>query len=371
MKIGIACYPTVGGSGILATELGLALAARGHTVHFLSYADPPRLTRNLPRVHTHRVQVSAYPLFKYPPYDLALASKMREVMETYDLDVLHVHYAIPHAICAYLARQMLPESKAGIVLTLHGTDITVVGSDPAYRAVTRFGIDQADIVVAVSEYLAQETRLAFSPEKPIRVVPNFVDIERFKPAATDAAATPRPILGHLSNFRPVKRPLDVVRAFASIRTRCDARLWLIGDGPELPQCLALARELGVGEFVEPLGVVKEPETILPALHLLLQPSGSESFGLAALEAMACGVPVVGYRVGGLPEVVVDGENGYLVPFQSVDLLAERAATLLENPELRLSFARAARARAVSMFSMERSVAIHEDLYRTARKGSLG
>lgn len=369
MKIGIACYPTVGGSGILATELGVALAGRGHTVHFLSYADPPRLSRELPRVHVHRVQVSAYPLFKYPPYDLALASKMREVLETFDLDVLHVHYAIPHAICAYLARQMIQSCRSSIVLTLHGTDITVVGSDPAYRAVTRFGIDQADVVLAVSEYLAAETVRLFAPSKPIRVVPNFVDVTRFRPAENGADDS-RPILGHLSNFRPVKRPLDVIHAFARIRRHTDARLWLIGDGPELPRCLALARELDVGSFVEPLGVVREPETVLPNLHLLLQPSGSESFGLAALEAMSCGVPVVGYRVGGLPEVVVDGETGYLVPFQDVARLAERAVELLTDPARRESFARASRERAVNLFSMERSVALHEDVYRTARRCDL-
>lgn len=366
MKIGIACYPTVGGSGILATELGVALANRGHTIHFLSYADPPRLPRDLPRVHVHKVLVSAYPLFKYPPYDLALASKMREVLETYDLDVLHVHYAIPHAICAYLARQMLGTCRASVVLTLHGTDITVVGSDPAYRAVTRFGIDQADVVLSVSEYLANETRQIFAPSRPIRVVPNFVDVARFRPAP-DALDEQRPILGHLSNFRPVKRPLDVIRAFARIRERRDARLWLIGDGPELPRCLALARELDVGPFVEPLGVIRDPESVLPNLHLLLQPSGSESFGLAALEAMSCGVPVVGYRVGGLPEVVLDGETGALVPFQDVDRLADRASELLADPSRRTNFARASRERAVALFSMERSVAIHEDVYRSAQR----
>jgi L-malate glycosyltransferase len=366
MKIGIACYPTVGGSGILATELGYALANRGHQVHFLAYADLARTPTQLGQVHVHRVEVSAYPLFKYPPYDLALACKMGEVANAFDLDVLHVHYAIPHALCAYLARRFYPSSRSAVVLTLHGTDITVVGNDPAYRTATRFGIDQADAVVAVSDYLRKETQRIFQPTKEIGVVPNFVDTARFR-VDPSIDSSELPSIAHLSNFRPVKRPLDVVHAFSNIRRSIPSTLNLIGDGPELPRCMALARELGIAAHVNALGVLSAPEIELAKTHLLLQPSGSESFGLAALEAMACGVPVVGYRVGGLPEVVVSGETGYLVDFADVSTLAERSIDILGNPALWRAFRNAARTRAVTHYSLEKSVSTHEALYRSVAR----
>jgi len=360
LRIGIACYPTVGGSGILATELGLALAERGHEIHFLSYAEPARLFAAT-NVSVHKVSVSAYPLFKYPPYDLALASKMRDLIESRDLDILHVHYAIPHAICAYLAKQMTPNCRTKSIVTLHGTDITVVGSDPAYREVTRFGMDHADVVLAVSEFLAEETRAIFDPQHPIQVLPNFVDAGRFLPNRQLGLTDPLTVV-HMSNFRPVKRPLDVVRAFAKIRRRIASRLWLVGDGPDLPSCLDLARDLGVGDAVESLGLVQRVETILPEAHLLLQPSGSESFGLAALEAMSCGVPVVGYAVGGLPEVVRTGQDGFLVPFQDIDALVERSVEILQSKELWGSLRASSRSRAEQEFSVQRSVERHEKVY---------
>lgn len=360
LRVGIACYPTFGGSGVLATELGIALANRGHQVHFLAYANPPRLTPS-PNITVHRVEVSAYPLFKYPPYDLALTSKMREVMCGAGLDVLHAHYAIPHALCAYLARQMMPSCGTKIVTTLHGTDITVVGSDPSYREVTRFGIQQSDRVIAVSEYLADETRKLFAIQRPIDVVPNFVDTDRFRPG-TKSVGAPFVVV-HVSNFRPVKRPRDVMLAFARLRRDIPARLRLVGDGPELPVCLSMARELGIAHDVDHIGNILNVEDVLGDADLLLQPSGSEAFGLAALEAMACAVPVVGFRVGGLPEVVIDGETGFLCRFQDVDGLVERSRQILTSPELRHRLGANGRQRALDLFRVEHCVEVHERLYR--------
>ncbi len=360
LRIGIACYPTVGGSGILATELGAVLADRGHEIHFLSYAEPARLKEH-PNTHIHTVRVSSYPLFKYPPYDLALTSKMHDLLEHGALDILHVHYAIPHAICSYLARHMLPGCRTKTVLTLHGTDITVVGNEPEYRSITRFGIENTDAVIAVSAYLARETQRIFNPNKNLVVVPNFVDIHRFRPRDSCRLGA-EPVVAHMSNFRPVKRPLDVIHAFATIRKTVPARLWLIGDGPELPGCLDLARKLGVGSAVDSLGIVRDVEEVLPNISLLLQPSGSESFGLAALEAMACGVPVVGYRVGGLPEVVIDGETGYLVGFRDTKELAATAARILSDEIEWRRLRSAARERAATLFSKEHAVSEHERIY---------
>ncbi len=358
LRIAIACYPTYGGSGILATELGVALAERGHDVHFLAYAEPPRL-HGTSRVHVHLVEVSAYPLFKYPPYDLALASKMRELLVD-GIDVLHVHYAIPHALCAYLARQMAPEAATKVVTTLHGTDITVIGSDPAYREVTCFGLRHSDRVIAVSEFLRDETYRLFQTDRKIDVVPNFVDTRRFRPADTPES---RPLhVVHMSNFRKVKRPLDVIQAFALIVQKVDARLLLVGDGPELPSCMELADKLDVTDRVERLGSVANVEDVLKRSDLLLQPSGSEAFGLAALEAMSCGVPVVGYRVGGLPEVVESGVTGVLVPFCDVKTLAAHSIDLLSDPVRRSTYSTAARERAVRNFSVEKSVTRHEEIY---------
>ena len=362
LRIGIACYPSYGGSGILATELGIALAERGHDVHFLAYADLPRLSGTA-RVQVHKVVVSAYPLFKYPPYDLALTSKILELIKTDALDILHVHYAIPHAICAYLARQMAPHSKVRVITTLHGTDITVVGSDEAYRDVTRFGIENSDRIIAVSDFLANETRRLFDIQSEILVVPNFVDTTRFRPGVK--SQEPPFTVAHLSNFREVKRPLDVIQAFAILRRHVDARLTLIGEGPQLEACLDLAKRLQVRDLIDPLGSVQDVETVLACADLLLQPSGSEAFGLAALEATACGVPVVGYKVGGLPEVIVDGETGFLVPFRDVRALAAQAVRVLTEPDLRRHLAREGRRRAKENFHVTKCVERHEQIYRQA------
>ncbi|MFH0945157.1 MAG: N-acetyl-alpha-D-glucosaminyl L-malate synthase BshA [Planctomycetota bacterium] len=362
LRIAIACYPSYGGSGIVATELGIALAERGHDVHFLAYADLPRLSGSS-RVQVHKVEVSAYPLFKFPPYDLALTSKILELLGRESLDILHVHYAIPHSICAYLARQIHPDPTVRVVTTLHGTDITVVGADEAYREVTCFGIRHSDRIIAVSEHLALETRQLFGVDCPIHVIPNFVDTERFCPGEKSVA--PPFTLVHLSNFRDVKRPLDVIQAFAILRRHVDARLTLIGDGPLLQDCLDLAERLLVRDLVDSLGAVQDVASVLACCDLLLQPSGSEAFGLAALEAMACGTPVVGYKIGGLPEVIIDGETGFLVPFRDVRALAARATQVLTDEKLRRRMAREGRRRAVEVFNVSHCVDLHEALYLSA------
>jgi len=370
LKIGIACYPTHGGSGVLATELGVALAERGHEVHFLAYSKPPRLSRFHPRIFCHLVEVSEYPLFKYPPYDLALASKMIEVIEERRLDVLHVHYAIPHSISAYLARQLMPARRFGIVTTLHGTDITLVGSGNSYRDVTRFGIEQSDEVIAVSDWLKKETQRIFGASKEIQVVPNFVDVARFRPREGRASpllcvCAEAPIVMHVSNFRPVKRLADTVRAFADATTGSKAQLVLVGDGPERAAAEALVAELHLGERVQFLGLVDDVSDLLPFADVLVVSSESESFGLAALEAHACGVPVVGYDSGGMREVVEDDKSGFLVRFGDVPALAARLRALLSDVTLRRDFGARGRARAVEQFDLVRLLSVHERVYHAA------
>lgn len=370
LKIGIACYPTHGGSGVLATELGVALAARGHEVHFLAYSKPPRLSGYHPRVFCHLVEVSEYPLFKYPPYDLALASKMIEVIDERRLDVLHVHYAIPHSISAYLARQLMPGRRFGIVTTLHGTDITLVGSGNAYRDVTRFGIEQSDEVIAVSEWLRKETQRIFGATKEIRVVPNFVDVARFRPregrtSPLICACDGEPIVMHVSNFRPVKRLGDTIRAFADATTGTQAQLVLVGDGPERGPAEQLVAELKLEARVQFLGLVDDVSDLLPFADVLIVSSESESFGLAALEAHACGVPVVGYDSGGMKEVVEDNATGFLVRFGDVPALAARLKTLLADAGLRRDFGARGRARAVDVFALPQVLGVHERIYHAA------
>ncbi|MBL8842218.1 MAG: N-acetyl-alpha-D-glucosaminyl L-malate synthase BshA [Planctomycetes bacterium] len=370
LKIGIACYPTHGGSGVLATELGVALAERGHEVHFLAYSKPPRLSRYHPRIFCHLVEVSEYPLFKYPPYDLALASKMIEVIGERRLDLLHVHYAIPHSISAYLARQLMPGVRFGIVTTLHGTDITLVGSGNAYRDVTRFGIEQSDEVIAVSEWLKKETQRIFGATKEIQVVPNFVDVTRFRPkegrtSPLLCACADSPIVMHVSNFRPVKRLGDTVRAFADATAGTKAQLVLVGDGPERAGAEALVAELKLEERVQFLGIVDDVHDLLPFADVLVVSSESESFGLAALEAHACGVPVVGYDSGGMREVVEDNSTGFLVRFGDVPALAARLKTLLADATLRRDFGARGRKRAVEQFDLAQVLTVHERIYHAA------
>lgn len=367
LRIGIACYPTYGGSGVMATELGLALADRGHDVHLFSYERPMRLPACRHGITFHPVTVSSYPLFRYPPYDLALSSSLREVMAERELDVVHVHYAIPHAISAHLAREMLPGCRTRIVTTLHGTDATIFGRDPSYRDVIRFGLQKSDAIVCVSDWLAAQTREVFAFDGPLEVVPNFVDQTRFKPRQNDAARNElggngRALLLHTSNFRPLKRALDTLEILRRLPRELPALLLLLGDGPDVPLLREAAVRHRLLDRVRFLGEIPEAEPITSASDVALLPSESESFGLAALEAMACGVPVVATRAGGLPEVIQDGTTGFLHEVGDVDGMAADVARLLRDPELRARQGRAGLARASEQFSLERAVRRHEELY---------
>lgn len=371
MKIGITCYPTYGGSGAVATELGLALARRGHEVHFITYAYPFRLRGWTERVFFHEVDTVTghYPLFEHYPYTLALASKQHEVALRERLDILHVHYAIPHATTAYLAREMLrPTRKLPVITTLHGTDITLVGQELGFFGITRFSIEQSDVVTAVSAYLRDETVRAFGVKREIEVIPNFVNTEEYRPGepgCREGLAPPgHMVLAHASNFREVKRVRDVIRIFARVRRALPATLLMIGDGPERADAEQEARELQVDKDVRFLGRLDSVVDLLQATDLFLLPSQTESFGLAALEAMACGAPVVATRVGGIPEVVEDGVTGLLELPGSVEAMARRAIDLLRDPERHQAMAQAGIEKA-RQFSSERIVPMYEALYARA------
>ena len=366
-RIGITCYPTLGGSGVVATELGIELAGRGDMVHFISYALPSRLLTLHERIRFHEVNVANYPLFdNYPPYTLALATKMAEVAEYESLDVLHVHYAIPHAISAYLAKQILGEKGPRIVTTLHGTDITLVGRDASYLPITKFGIEASDGVTAVSESLRRDTITHFAPKNEIRVIPNFVDPARFRPSGEPVvrhfAEQGEALVCHISNFRPVKRVLDVVEIFRRIQERIPARLLMVGDGPERSRAEAFCREHGLCDRVTFFGHLPNLETVLRGCDLFLLPSESESFGMAALEAMASEVPVIATNTGGLPEVVVDGEAGYLLPVGDVEGMAGRALEILSDRARRRKMGERAREIAIERFSAERVIPMYVDFY---------
>jgi len=372
MKIGITCYPTYGGSGVVATELGIELAARGHQVHFITYSQPFRLTGRERNIHFHDVPVSNYPLFEYPPYDLALASRMAEVAELYELDILHVHYAIPHAVSALLARQMLAARgiRLPFITTLHGTDITLVGLDRAYLPITRFGIEQSDGVTSISEYLRQRTVEAFSVTRPIEVIRNFVNCDFYvRKSALVAelrpqyAAADERLLVHLSNFRPVKRVADVVRVFARVAAALPARLMLIGDGPDRSEAEWLAHSLGVHDRVHFLGKQEQVHELLPLADLMLMPSEMESFGLAALEAMACRVPAISTNVGGVSELIDDGVNGLLFPVGAVEPMAEAAIALLRDDERLNQMRQAARTTARERFCSSKVIPMYEQFYQ--------
>ena len=377
MKIGITCYPTYGGSGAVATELGLELARRGHEVHFVSYAQPFRLDRFREGVFFHEVEMMPYPLFEYPPYSLALAVTMHEVVRDHDLDLLHVHYALPHATSGWITREMLRSEGADVkvVTTLHGTDITLVGQDDSFRSITRFSIEMSDGLTAVSDWLRRETAEAFGVETDrIEVIPNFVDVEefdrdRYPCHRSSLAPGGEKILMHISNFRPVKRVVDVVRVHAAVREEVPARLVMIGDGPERGHAEDAAEELGTDDDVVFLGKLESVAELLACADLFLLPSEEESFGLVALEAMASGVPVVGSSGSGLAEVVEDGVSGRLHPVGAVEEMAESAVGLLTDGDRWGRFSEAGRRRAVEEFSADRVVPRYEALYRAVLGGS--
>lgn len=371
MKIGITCYPTYGGSGVVATELGIELAARGHQVHFITYSQPFRLTGREQNIFFHEVAVSNYPLFEHPPYDLALATRMAEVAEFYALDLLHVHYAIPHSVSALLARDMLARRGRHLpfITTLHGTDITLVGLDRSYLPITRYGIEESDGVTAISEHLRGKTREAFGITSEIEVIRNFVNCDVYvrQPVARERmrprfAAPDEKLLVHLSNFRPVKRVGDAVEVFAEVAAAMPARLMLIGDGPDRSTAEYLARKYGVQDRIHFLGKQDNVNELLPLADLMLMPSEMESFGLAALEAMACSVPAVATRVGGVPELIQNGVNGRLYEVGDVRGMSAGAIELLADPPQLAAIAAAARKTAQDHFCASRIIPLYVDYY---------
>jgi N-acetyl-alpha-D-glucosaminyl L-malate synthase BshA len=373
MRIGITCYPTYGGSGAVATELGMALALRGHEVHFISYAQPFRLPAFLPGIFFHEVEVNRYPLFEYPPYDLALAVRMHEVVLAHSLELLHVHYAIPHATSAWIAREMLREAGGHIpiITTLHGTDITLVGQDPSFHAITKFSIERSDYLTAVSAFLRDETYRAFGCMGcAVEVIHNFVDPDvydrsRYAPMLRRQVANGRAVLMHVSNFRAVKRVRDIVRIFARVRETIPSVLVMVGDGPDRVHAEDEARALGIEHETHFLGKLDSVAPLLANADCFLLPSQSESFGLSALEALACGVPVVASGVGGLPEVVRDGETGALRAPGDVDAMAEAAVAILGDRERWEAMSVAAAADARARFALTDIVARYEALYTRA------
>jgi len=378
MKIGITCYPTYGGSGVVATELGLELAHRGHEIHFISYAPPIRLTNTSDRIHFHEVEVSTYPLFDHPPYALSLAVKMLEVAEASHLDLLHVHYAIPHSVSALLARAMAAPQRLPFITTLHGTDITLVGADRSYLPITRFSIEQSDGVTAVSQYLKERTVREFEIKRPVEMIPNFVNCDLYCRASDELQGQFRaqwapggePILVHLSNFRPVKRVTDVVEIFALVRARMPAKLVLMGDGPDRGAAEYLVRRKKLTADVHFLGKQERIHDKLGVADLFLLPSELESFGLAALEAMACEVPVIATSVGGVPEVVAHSVDGYLVPPGDVGAAARYAVEILSRSDRGREMGQQARASAMKNYCASKIIPLYESYYqKVLEKGS--
>lgn len=369
MRIGIVCYPTFGGSGVVATELGVALANNGHHVHFITYKQPARLDDHFhANIYYHEVRLSDYPLFDYAPYETALASKVVDVAKYEKLDILHVHYAIPHASAAFMAQQILRSQgiELPFLTTLHGTDITLVGKDPTYAPVVTFSINQSNGVTAVSESLKRDTYKHFDIQQDIKVIPNFIDFRRFSRTNKEhfkMAIAPQgeKILIHTSNFRRVKRVDDVVRMFALVHERVPAKLLMIGDGPRRQEAEQLARDLGVAHDVRFLGKQQAIEELLAVADLFVMPSESESFGLAALEAMACQVPVISSNAGGIPEVNIDGQTGFTLPVGDVAGMADRAVRLLADEALLAQFSRNAYARA-KVFDLEKVLPLYEEFY---------
>lgn len=367
MRIGITCYPTYGGSGIVATELGMELAHRGHEVHFISYANPIRLDPDTPGIYYHEVEVSNYPLFQYPPYSLALASRMAEVGETHQLDLLHVHYAIPHSISALLAQQMTTTRRLPFITTLHGTDITLVGADRSYFAITKFSIERSDGITTISEFMRQRTIDFFGIQKPIEVIHNFVNCTLYRPDE-EARRRGRKRILHISNFRPVKRVLDCIQAFARVRQHVDAELVMAGDGPDRGAAELLSRELHVDRQVRFLGKQDHMERLIPRMHALHLPSEMEAFGLAALEAMACGVPPVATRTGGVPDLITHGQDGFMEAVGDIDAQAARLTELLTDEKLHAKLSAAAQNTAKTRFCSDLIIPQYEAYYKRVCAG---
>lgn len=376
MKVGIVCYPTHGGSGVVASELAIGLAKKGHEIHIVSYAPPFRLRSFHQNIFIHEVGIASYPLFKYPPYALGLATKLVELVEAYDLELIHAHYAVPHAASAYLAKQILNSQLIKIITTLHGTDITLVGSDQSFRRVIKFTIEKSDGVTAVSDYLKQQTIREFDIQREIRVIHNFIDPVRpaqLRSQCNRESYAPHgeKILIHASNFRPVKRVGDVVRIFAEVHARIPAKLILIGDGPEQPFIQQLIKDLKLSADVYFLGEQDHLEPLFFCADLFLLPSEQESFGLTALEAMNCSVPVIATETGGLPEVIKHGETGYLYPVGEIKKMAEKSIELLSNPEKHELFKQQARRRATQSFNADQIIpqyeAFYEEILRAKQK----
>ncbi len=372
MKIAIVCYPTFGGSGVVATELGLELAHRGHEIHFITYRQPVRLALLNSKVHYHEVNVPEYPLFHYQPYELALSSKLVDMVKLYKIELLHVHYAIPHAYAGYMAKQMLKNEgiKIPMVTTLHGTDITLVGNHPVYKPAVTFSINKSDIVTSVSQNLKDETNKLFNIKKEIHVIPNFIELDKIRNESQISchrsvmAKTEERIVTHISNFRKVKRIPDIIKIFYKIQQKIPAKLMMVGDGPEKSRAEQLCKELGIQNKVIFFGNSNEIDQILSYSDLFLLPSETESFGLAALEAMAWSVPVISSNSGGLPEVNFDGESGYLSNVGDIDHMAENALKILADDETLARF-RTNSLKVAQQFDIKNILPLYEDLYRQA------
>lgn len=371
MKIAIVCYPTFGGSGVVATELGLELARRGHEIHFITYSQPVRLALLNPNIHYHEVHVPEYPLFHYQPYELALSSKLVDMVKLHKIELLHVHYAIPHAYAGYMAKKMLKEQgiKIPMVTTLHGTDITLVGNHPFYKPAVSFSINHSDIVTSVSQDLKDDTYRLFDIKRDIHVIPNFIEIDKNRTADCQRsmmATEKQKIVTHISNFRKVKRIPDVVKIFNEIQKEIPAKLMMVGDGPEKPKAEKLCEELGISDKVIFFGNSHEIDKILCFSDLFLLPSETESFGLAALEAMASGVPVISSNTGGLPEVNREGYSGYLGNVGDVDYMAKKALSILSDDDVLFEFKSNA-LKVAHEFDIQNIMPMYEKLYQKALK----